>query len=137
MRSTQREVDDFLDAATSKGGAPFVTALADELGSRRRPEDVLPLARLTKTGVFENQFGVRRAIVHALTQIPTNESLGTLIGILDKVGGEARADAVEHLVKVTGQIFGMEAAAWQRWWEDEGKSFEYPSRSSRPPIAAP
>ena len=129
LRSTQREVDELLGDAASRGAAPFVTALADELGNRHRAEDVLPLDRLAKTSVFANHFGVRRAVVHALTQIPTNESLGTLIGMMDRVGGEARADAVEHLVKVTGQIFGMESSAWQHWWAAEGKSFEYPSRS--------
>ncbi len=130
LPSVVRETSEFFDKMTaSRNGVNVVVTLADELGSHHAASDVLPLVRLTKTNFFADHFGIRRAVVQALTRIRTNEAVGALVELLPKVRGEARADAVEYLAQVTGQIFGMESAAWERWWTDAKDSFTYPTRS--------
>ena len=120
-------------ASKSKNGAPLVILLVDELAARHDASAVVPLERLSKHAAFDASFGVRRSIVNALTRIPTKEAVGALISIMDRVGGEARADAVEYLVPLTHQIFGMESAAWQRWWEESKDTFAYPATTVRAP----
>ncbi len=132
LQSTQRDLDGLLSKATSsKAGATLAVALIDEFARRQSAADVVPLGRLAEMQVFDDHFGVRRTWVHALTMIRTKEAVGVLIDNLDRVGGESRADAVEHLTQVTGQIFGTESAAWQRWWEGEKDQFEMPPSSYR------
>ena len=130
LRSTQRELDEFLDTlVNSKAGPGLVVALVDELAVRRHPAAVVPLVRLTKTKAFEKQLGVQRAIVQALVRIPSKEAVGTLIEIMPNVGGEARADAAEYLCQLAEQSFGIDAKAWQAWWEKNQQTFRYPARS--------
>jgi hypothetical protein len=135
LPSVRRDAIVFLDevVAASKNGAQVIVELADQVGSRRGQWGVQPLVQLSKTKTFANHFGVRRAVVGALCHIPTREAIGTLIEMMDKVGGEAEADAVEHLTQVTGQIFAMDGAAWGRWWDDVQQTFEYPTRSIESP----
>jgi hypothetical protein len=135
LPSVERDTNDFLEktALGAKGGVPVVLALADELGNHHRDSDVLPLARLSKTRIFANHFGLRRAVAHALTRIQTPAAIGALVDLLGSVHGEVQADIVEHLTAVTGQIFGMESAAWAGWWEENKDTFEYPKRSVETP----
>ncbi|MEX0678457.1 MAG: HEAT repeat domain-containing protein [Pirellulales bacterium] len=125
----------FLDTtiAASPRGPQIALAIADALGDRRQRADVVTLARLSRTKVFAENFGVRRAVVGALAQIPTKDAVGTLIGMLDRVGGEAKADASQYLTTVTGQIYGVDAAAWGRWWDQARAAFEYPHHSQNSP----
>jgi HEAT repeat protein len=116
--------------AASPRGPQVALAIADALGARGQPADVVPLSRLSGTKVFADHFGVRRGVVDALAQIPAKEAVGSLIAMMDRVGGEARADASRHLAQVTGQIFGLDAAAWGRWWEQAEGTFEYPRLSA-------
>jgi len=107
LQSTRRDVDELLaDVAASKHGAAVIINLLDEIAARRNPRDVIALERLAETKVFENHFGVRRTVVYALSMIPSKEAVAVLIGLLDRVGGEARADAVEYLMLVTGEDLG-------------------------------
>ncbi len=117
----------------SKFGPEILVLLADNLGADGKRANVMPLARLSNTRPFAEHFGVQRAVVNALTKIPDKQSIGSLIGMMGCVGGEAKADAMEHLAQVTGQIFGMDAAAWGRWWSEAGDAFEYPSTSRHAP----
>jgi hypothetical protein len=134
LPSVERQTNEFLQKiASSKQGVLAVVTLADELGNHGEAADVRPLVKLAKTDVFAEQFGVRRAVVHALTQISAKEAVGALVEMLDRVGGEARADAAEHLTQLTGEIFGMEAAGWKRWWQDAQSTFEYPKRKVSTP----
>jgi hypothetical protein len=130
LPSVVRETNEFFDKmATSRNGVNVVVALADELGSQHNASGVLPLVRLTKTELFADHFGIRRAVVQSLTRIRTTEAVGALVELLPKVRGEARADAVEYLAQITGQIFGMESAAWERWWAGAKVGFAFPTRS--------
>jgi von Willebrand factor type A domain len=122
--NTRRFLDDTV--AASPMGPQIALAIADALAGRGNPDDVAPLARLSTTKVFAAHFGVRRGVVGALVKIPSKEAVGALIAMMDRVGGEVKADASEHLTTITGQIFGLDAAAWGRWWEQAGETFVYP-----------
>ncbi len=129
LPSAQRDTAELFDKmATTKNGLGVTLGLADELAEDHQPMDVVPLLGLAKTKLFADNFGLRRAVVHALTKITTRDAVGALIEIMPQIEGEAQADAVEHLAEVTDQIFGMETAAWQRWWAMVKDTFEYPSR---------
>lgn len=135
LPSVRRDSLDFVDetVAAGKQGIPVVITLAEQLGQHGQAIDIEPLVRLSKTKVFAEHFGLRRTVVDSLKRIRSKEAIGALIEVMDKVGGEARADAAEHLTTATGQIFGMEAEAWARWWEDSQKTFEMPTRSVETP----
>ncbi|HEX3727285.1 MAG TPA: HEAT repeat domain-containing protein, partial [Pirellulales bacterium] len=134
LPSVERQTNEFLQkSGSSPQGTLAVVTLADELGHHGEAADVAPLANLSKTKIFADQIGVRRAVVQALTQISAKEAVGALVEMLDRVGGEARADAAEHLTQLTGEIFGMEAAGWKNWWHDSQVTFEYPKRKAATP----
>ncbi len=132
LQSTQRDVDELLaDVAASKHGAAVIINLLDEIAAHRNPRDVIALERLAETQVFENHFGVRRTVVYALSMIPSKEAVGVLIGLLNRVGGEARADAVEYLMLVTGEDLGLDGARWQDWWALLKGKYTYPNLTVR------
>jgi hypothetical protein len=133
--AVRREAVGFVDevVARNRHGLAVLVTMPDELGAHRAATDVAPLMQLASTRAFAENFGLRRATVAALSRISDREAIGALIEIMERVGGEAKADAVEHLAQATGQIFGMEAAAWGRWWEESKDSFQYPTRSVESP----
>jgi hypothetical protein len=134
LPSVQRETNEFFDKlGGTRNGVTLAVTLADELGHHHKAADVLPLVRLSKTKIFADHFGIRRAVVQSLTRIRTNEAIGALVELMPKVGGEAQADAVEYLSQITGQIFGMESAAWDRWWGDVKDSYTFPTRVAPAP----
>lgn len=133
--AVRRDAVGFVDevVAPHRHGLPVLVTLADELGAHRAAADVAPLVQLASTRAFADSFGLRRATVAALSRISDREAIGALIEIMDRVGGEAKADAVEHLAQTTGQIFGMDAQAWRRWWQESKDTFQYPTRSVESP----
>ncbi len=96
-------------------GPELLIALADNLGAHGEAVDVIALSRLANCRLFVQEFGVRRSVIQALTKTPIPESTPAIIGMLDKLGGEAKADAAAYLTRVTGQRFGMNAEKWQAW----------------------
>jgi hypothetical protein len=100
--------------------------MADGLGESGQQEDVMTLSRLASTTCFDEHFAVRRAVVDALVKIQKREAVDALISLLDRIGGEAKADAAQHLTRVTGQIYGMDSGAWRKWWDQSGPAFNHP-----------
>jgi HEAT repeat protein len=113
----QTRAQEFLDRDVSRSplGPEILVLLADNLGAHAKASDVAPLARLSNTRLFAEHFGVRRAVVQALTKTPAAESIETLIGVMDSIGGEAKADAAAYLSRITGQRLGMNVDAWKKW----------------------
>ncbi len=134
LPSAQRNTSEFLEKTTANvHGLQVVLTLIDELGQHGSERDVELLLKLSKTKAFAEHFGIRRALVQALTQISKPQAIGALIELMDKIKGEAQADAVEHLTQLTDQIFGMEARAWKAWWDDVKDKYEYPKRTVQAP----
>jgi hypothetical protein len=130
---TEQAVAEFMDKTLTKakGGALVVTELADQLGARDEEDSLPVLVKLTKTKVFEQNFGPRRAVVWALIRLDRLDSLGVLIALLAEIKGEVRADIIKYLTAVTGQNFLENPQAWIAWWEKNKESFIIPAPAGR------
>ncbi|HEY1784672.1 MAG TPA: VWA domain-containing protein, partial [Pirellulales bacterium] len=116
---------------TTPGARLMAVELTDQLADRGHDDDVALLVRLSTTGAFAHQFGFRRSVLMALTRIDTKPAIGALIGLVDKVDGEAKADAIKYLTSVTGQALGNNQPAWAKWWAENREKFVIPPPSAR------
>ena len=128
----ERDTATYLERqAATRDGLVLIESLADEIGNHGQAEDVALLEKLIDLPSFAHEFGLRRAVVQSLIKIHATESVGVLIGLLEKIQGEIRADIVHHLNDVTGEQLGMESAGWQDWWEDNEKTFRFAATPQR------
>jgi hypothetical protein len=121
---------------TTPGARLMAVELADQLAAHGNEADVALLVRLSTTGAFAHQFGFRRSVIWALTRIDSKPAIGALVGLVDKVDGEAQADAIKYLTSVTGQALGNNQPAWAKWWAENSEKFVIPPQSSRTLAAA-
>ncbi|HEX4130670.1 MAG TPA: VWA domain-containing protein [Pirellulales bacterium] len=128
-RSTMRYLDE--DLPTVKDGGAFLVFLADLLAMHGDLADLAPLVKITRTRLFEQEFGVRRATLAAFSCIEHNEAIDALVTLLPKLEGEAHADAYEHLARVSGQKF-PENDQWAKWWKENKATFVYPKLPPKP-----
>ena len=115
-----RPLDAWLDGPD--GSTPAVAKLcwtvATAAASRGTPEDVAALVGLSRIGLFARDFSFRRGTVRGLVAIHTRESVEALVGLLDGLPGEARADVVAYLAHVGGVNHGIDAAGWKAWFAE-------------------
>lgn len=74
---------------------------------------------------WAEQTEVRSAACVAMGQYPEDRVVQALIDVLDARELAINADAAEALSQLTGQDFGFDILAWQRWYEatlDQSKS---------------
>ncbi len=126
---TRELLDVVLDK--SKKGELLVTELADELGNRDAEDSVPPLVKLSKSQMFVDHFGVRRAVVDALIRLDRLSAVDELIRFLVDVQGEARADILKYLTAITGQNFLNDSKAWAIWWRQNKDAFVLPPLNAR------
>jgi len=120
-----RDVTAYLEKqGSTHDGLALLESLADELGDHGQADDVPSLAKLTALHTFDEEFGLRRAVVQALVKISAPQAIGQLITILNKVQGEVRGEIVRHLTESTGEEFGLDEKAWSEWWKDHEKTFQ-------------
>jgi von Willebrand factor type A domain len=137
LASTLPEVDlstrDLIDSSLDKSrkGELLVTELADQLGARPAEDSVTLLVKISKTDMFANHFGVRRAVVDALVRLDRLSAVGELIHFLVDVQGEARADILKYLTAITGQNFLNDSKAWASWWRQHQETFVLPPPGAR------
>lgn len=74
---------------------------------------------------------VRSSAAATLAQLRSKAAIEPLIARLEVEEGRVRSDVGRALTSLTGQDFHGNVALWQRWWKDNGASFEVP------PAAAP
>lgn len=118
---------DAQSALPRRTGVAIVVALAEQLGTDASKLSFPPLAKLTRSGLFAREFGVRRTIVHALTQIQDPAAVDLLIGLLGSLQGEVQADIGQYLTELTDQRFDVDAKAWKDWWDKNRASFRFTS----------
>lgn len=125
---TSKDLSAFVDKqlTAAPAGPALVALAADDLGLHGEAEDLPPLKRLTATELFHNNFAVQRAVVVAIMRIREPASIELLIGLLSELKGEARGDIVQYLTEVTRQEYGLDAAAWKKWWDKAKPDFAFP-----------
>ena len=129
---TQRDMRGFLDGyvpAVNESVAA-ITATADELAKRGNQPALATLERMTKLRCFSSTFACRRAVVQAMIQIRLPQAVDVLTDLLPKFDGEVRGDVVRHLAAVSGQQYGNQSEAWQKWWKEHKDGFQFPSSTA-------
>lgn len=95
----------------------------DALAARRHAALLEPaLAALS-----DPDWQVRASAIAALVPLRDKRSVGPLIECLLREEGRLREDAVNALRRLTGRDFGLDGAAWKRFWDGIGDRFELPS----------
>ena len=134
---TQRELRSFLDGYVSAAneGVTAITAAADELAKQGDRPALATLERMRRLSCFSRTFACRRAVVQAMIQIRLPQAIDALTDLLPGVDGEVRGDVVRRLVAVSGQQYGNQSDAWQKWWKEHKDGFQFPTSSV--PVGAP
>jgi len=120
-------IDMVREAGERPTGRNLLITLADELANCRGDGAARPLIELTEVPLFEHDFAFRRAVEQALGHVRSKTAVTTLIQLLVKVKGEVRADIIKYLTETSGQQLGIEASAWQAWWQQNEAKFEFPA----------
>jgi hypothetical protein len=118
-------------AEQRRGGMLMLVSMIDQLGARDDAANVPTLVRISKRPIFNEQFGIRRSVVQALTKITEKAAVDALVDILGKAEGEVRADIVQHLSGISGEKFGVDPAAWDTWWKANRENFKFPGLAAR------
>ncbi|MHB9132686.1 MAG: HEAT repeat domain-containing protein [Armatimonadota bacterium] len=88
-------------------------ATIEALGKFGKQEAVMPL--ITAVNVEEDNH-IRAAIATAFKQLNDQRAILPLIVLLHDENRGPRAQAADALQAITGQKFGQDAAAWEKWW---------------------
>ncbi len=132
LPNVERDVTAYLDKQTAtQDGLLLVEGLADELGDHGQAEDVAAIEKLTRLAAFPREFGLRRAVVQALSKISEPAAVGILVALLENAKGELQADIVQRLTDVSSQTFGLDSGAWRVWWKENEKTFQMPASVAR------
>lgn len=107
-------------ASQPKGGWPLLLTLVEALAGEGDETSLATLVKITKRPLFAERFAFRRSVVRAITRIPLSGAIGELVTLLGTVTGEVRGDIVRHLSAISGEKFGLDAAAWAAWWDATG-----------------
>ena len=113
------ELEDFAsdkDASIRMGAA---VALAEV----RTPEALAQLYLL----LADHDHLVRREALQQLGNLRRKETLPALIMRLNGESGRLKVDLLTTLRLITGLDHGTSFERWNRWWEQEGESFQLPS----------
>ena len=117
-------LDDFL---TSPKAHPLIPmTVIDEFALEGDEIAMQSVLLLTKVKVFENNFGYRRCVVQAMSQIREPEAIGFLIDLLPKTQGLIQHDIVTYLTRATSQKFRDNDRNWANWWRENQKDFKFP-----------
>jgi Mg-chelatase subunit ChlD len=136
LASELEEVDydsrELLEAVgDAKGGVSLLVMMADELATLGDDVSVGILLKLSKSAAFGSEFGLRRAVVQALARADQLTAVDALIGFLEKIEGEVRADIVQYLVGISGERLGNDQMAWRAWWDANREGFKFPPAAGR------
>ncbi len=121
-------------AATGPNAIVAMSEMAEELGKKALPAEFVQLERIARSKSYDKEFGLQRTVIRAATRYTTKPAVAFLFSQLEKQKGELRGDIIEYLGQLTGEQFGLNTAAWQRWWQEHEKTFEYPARPAPPLI---
>jgi hypothetical protein len=109
----------------------LLVTMIDQLGMQSDGEGLAALTKISKRSIFNEQFGIRRSVVQALSKIDEKEAVDVLLTILGNVQGEVRGDIVQYLTAISGQKFGLDPAGWDNWWKANRDKFVFPPAGAR------
>jgi hypothetical protein len=107
-------------------GRILLITLTDELAKCRGDAPCRALVQLLDLPLTAKDFAFRRAVEQALTKVRAKAAVTALINLLGTVRGEVRTDIVTYLTDLTGQPFGPESGAWDKWWSQNQHDFKFP-----------
>lgn len=114
--------------APARYGA-FPCALVDELGEQGDAANLTALAKLAKSPLCEQDFGLRRATIQSLARVRRPEAVDALVDLLESAKGETRADILRYLTAISGQRPG-EKTEWAEWWRTHRDGFAFPAAAT-------
>ena len=80
-------------------------------------------------GLDDTDLSVRNVALRSLRQVRIKSMVGALIKAVDSHPDESfRVRALELLVNVSGQNFGLAGVDWKKWWAQSEASFEFPKQ---------
>ena len=80
-------------------------------------------------GLEDLDSSVRNVALRSLQQVRLKSMIGALIRVVDSHPEESFKDrALELLVNVSGQNFGLAAVDWKKWWAQSEAAFEFPKQ---------
>lgn len=137
LPASQAGLNKSLEAALarSKDSAGALVAVADELGRQDDEQALRSLENLAGLDCFAQLFACRRATVQAMIRVRRPEAVEALLTLLPGVDGEVQGDIVRHLMQISGQRLGEDAAAWQDWWKKHKDGFQFPAAGNRGVLA--
>ncbi len=104
---------------------PVMRAIAMGSLALRASEPLAMKALLA--GLDDTDLSVRNVALRSLRQVRIKSMIGALIKAVDSHPDESfRVRALELLVNVSGQNFGLAGADWKKWWAQSEASFEFP-----------
>lgn len=106
--------------------AALVPGIA-ELGAWQDPAAVRALLHFTQLEYFPKSLGLQRSVAVALMNIRHLDTVPILIDLLTKIEGEVQFQIGSHLNRLTGEVYGVDAKAWQEWWQTNKAVFRYPT----------
>ena len=117
-----------INSDTSPETLEALEGRCDEIGKQTPLIGLAQLERLAKSPAYAKSFGMQRAVIRAARNYKTKEAVALLIRLLADQNGELRGDIVEFLEPATGERLGVNAQAWQLWWQEHEKTYEYPQK---------
>ena len=78
-------------------------------------------------GLDDRDLSVRNVALRSLRQVRIKSMVGALIKVVDSHPDESfKVKALELLVNVSGQNFGLAGVDWKKWWAQSEVTFEFP-----------
>jgi hypothetical protein len=119
-----KTLDDFL--ASPKAHPLVPMTVIDDYGVQGDAEAVRSVTLLAKAKIFEDNFGYRRCVVQAMSQVRQPEAVGFLIDLLPKTQGLIQYDVIQYLTRLTSQKFRDNDRDWANWWNENRNRFKFP-----------
>ncbi len=94
----------------------LVMTAVEVLGRRESDEFAPEIGKVWDRPEARQYYALRHAVVCTIGDIGGPQSVDTLVGLLPKLDGQLKYEAVARLTLRTGENHGADVAAWKEWW---------------------
>jgi HEAT repeat protein len=109
-----------LKSHVQKGDRQVRNAALQDLGQLKNPE----LLDFFVEYLFHEDWATRRISLHSLEGLRDARALGPIIERMARETGRMLVDFANTLWNLTGLPYDNEQPTWQKWWDNEGASFQ-------------